>query len=78
MSFRSARKLMSPKVKISRYILEEKVKLAKNLLMYSPYDCKSISNYLGFSSQSHFGKIFKEYTGISPNEYKLLYGKDTF
>ena len=65
-------------VKISRYILEEKVKLAKNLLMYSPYDCKSISNYLGFSSQSHFGKIFKEYTGISPNEYKLLYGKDTF
>ncbi|MDE6658137.1 MAG: AraC family transcriptional regulator, partial [Oscillospiraceae bacterium] len=30
----------------------------------------SISNYLGFSSQSHFCRVFKEITGVTPKEYQ--------
>ncbi len=65
-------------VTITKYILNEKVKKAKNLLMYSPFDCKSISSYLGFATQSHFGKVFKEYTGMTPMQYKEKFGKDEF
>ena len=63
---------------IKQYISQEKVNLSKNLLIYSPYDCKSIANYLGFSSQSHFGKVFREHTGMTPNEYRIRYAKDIF
>lgn len=63
---------------IKQYICKEKIKLSQNLLVYSPYDCKAIANYLGFSSQSHFGKVFKEYTKMTPNQYRMSYGKDAF
>lgn len=65
-------------ITISSYIQGRRIDQAKNLLMYSPYDCRAIANYLGYASQSHFGKIFKEHTGMSPNEYKARYGKETF
>lgn len=63
---------------IKQYICKEKINLSQNLLVYSPYDCKSIANYLGFSSQSHFGKVFKECTNMTPNQYRMRYGKDAF
>lgn len=63
---------------IKQYIGKEKIRLSQNLLVYSPYDCRSVASYLGFSSQSHFGKVFKEYTGMTPNEYRMKYGKDAF
>jgi len=63
-------------ITITRYILKEKIERAKNLLMYSPYDCKSIGNYLGFSTQSHFGRVFKEYTKLTLLEYRKKYGKE--
>ena len=65
-------------ITITRYILNEKVDKAKNLLMYSPFDVKSISNFLGFATQSHFGKVFKEYTGMTPMQYKERFGKEEF
>ena len=65
-------------ITIARYIRKKRMEQAKNLLMYSPYDCKSIAQFLGYSGQSHFGKIFKEETGLSPDAYKKKYGKDTF
>ncbi|MDO5425504.1 MAG: AraC family transcriptional regulator [Eubacteriales bacterium] len=62
-------------ITISNYIQGRRVDQAKNLLMYSPYDGKSIASYLGFSSQSHFGHVFKEHTGMTPKEYREKYGK---
>ena len=29
-----------------------------------------ISNYLGFSSQSHFCKVFKDIKGVTPDQYR--------
>lgn len=56
---------------ISDYIAREKTERAKNLLRFSDYDLKMISHYLGFSSQSHFGEVFKKWVGMSPNEFRL-------
>ena len=65
-------------ITIKQYIGREKIRLSQNLLVYSPYDCRSIASYLGFASQSHFGKVFKEHTGMTPNQYRMRYGKDAF
>lgn len=55
---------------ISDYILKEKTDEAKRLLKYTDKTAVAISNYLGFSSQSHFTRVFKKYVGCQPNEYR--------
>jgi AraC-like DNA-binding protein len=60
---------------LSDYIMKNKVALARNMLIYSEYSISSIASYLGFSSQSHFGKVFKKYEHMTPKEYRNTYGK---
>ncbi|MBQ8073287.1 MAG: helix-turn-helix transcriptional regulator [Clostridia bacterium] len=60
-------------VPFSSFIMTEKLKLARRMLMYSSYSYIDIANYLGFSSQSHFGKLFKERFGVTPREYRNQY-----
>lgn len=60
---------------IQHYIRREKIRMAENMLRYSEYDVKEIANYLSFCSQSYFGHIFKEQTGMSPMQYRKKYGK---
>ncbi|WP_110291181.1 helix-turn-helix domain-containing protein [Lachnotalea glycerini] len=55
---------------IQNYILRERVQLAKNMLKYSESDIVEISEYLCFCSQSHFGSVFRKYTGQTPSEYR--------
>jgi len=62
---------------IKQYILEEKISRSKNLLQYSNYKIQDIGFYLGFSSQSHFTKAFKNIVGMNPNEYRKIYGNIT-
>ena len=57
-------------VTLTDFILQEKVKLTRNLLACSPYSYIEIATYLGFSSQSHLGKVFKKYTGMSVGEIR--------
>lgn len=52
------------------FILKEKIEEAKRLLRYTDKTSVAISAYLGFSSQSHFSRTFKKYTGSLPNEYR--------
>lgn len=65
-------------ISLTEYIRREKMNLVKNLLVYSRYSCSEIANYLGFSSQSHMGKQFKEYMGMTPNQYRRMYGVREF
>ncbi|HJB27154.1 MAG TPA: AraC family transcriptional regulator [Firmicutes bacterium] len=58
---------------ISEYIRKKRVETAKTLLQYSEYSCIEIANYLSFSSHSHFNRVFKYYTGLTPNQYRLKY-----
>ena len=46
---------------------------AKRLLRYSDKSLTAISNYLGFSSQSHFSRVFKKYASCAPGEYRAKY-----
>lgn len=57
-------------ITLHQFIMREKVERGKNLLRYSDYDLQTISQYLGFASQSHFGKEFKKYAGFTPADYR--------
>lgn len=63
---------------ISEYILQEKIKLVKNMLIYSQYSYSAISSYLGFTSQSYLGKKFKQATGLTLHQYREKYGVKEF
>ena len=56
---------------LTDFILREKVEEAKRLLRYSDKSLSLIADYLGFSSQSHFTKTFKNYTSKTPGEYRM-------
>lgn len=60
---------------LTDFILKEKTEEAKRLLRYSDKSLAAISSYLGFSSQSHFSRIFKKYAGKTPSEYTDKYQK---
>ena len=57
----------------SDYIRKVKIDKAKNLLRFSDYSLVEISSYLSFSSQSHFIKLFKEETNMTPKKYRNMY-----
>jgi len=58
-------------ISMYQYILHQKVSLAKNLLRYSNSTFLEIANDLGFASQSHLGRVFKEQTGMTLKEYRI-------
>lgn len=57
-------------VSIVHYIHQMRVEAASNMLKYSNKSITEIAVYLCFPSQSHFGKIFKDHTGMSPQKYR--------
>ena len=54
----------------SEFIQEKKIDFAKNRLVYSDITYVDLANDLGFASHSHFIKIFKKHTGMTPMEYR--------
>ena len=57
---------------LTEFIMREKTEEAKKLLRYSDKSILAIGEYLAFSSHSHFTKTFKQYTGMTPSEYRNL------
>lgn len=55
---------------ISAFILRCKLEEGKNLLLYTNKSISTISNFLCFSSQSHFQTAFKKQFGTTPSEYR--------
>ena len=55
---------------LKRYIQDERIKVAQNMLKYSDKPISFIANYLCFNSQSHFGSVFKRIVGITPAYYR--------
>ena len=60
---------------LTDFILSEKTEEAKRLLRYSDKSLSAISSYLGFSSQSHFIRVFRKYAGVNPGEYLEKHGR---
>lgn len=63
-------------ITITEFIQNNKITLVQNLLIYSDYSYSEIASYLGYASQSHLGKQFKEKTGMTLRQYRELYGKE--
>lgn len=57
-------------VAVSEYIRRKRVDTARILLQYTEFSCLEIAEYLCFSSDSHFSRVFREYTGQTPREYR--------
>ncbi|WP_226799835.1 helix-turn-helix domain-containing protein [Bacillus thuringiensis] len=53
----------------------EKIEEAKKLLTLTNHSLLDISTLLNFNNQSYFTKVFKEYTGITPKQYRNQYSK---
>lgn len=61
-------------ISLNEYIQRAKVDESKKLMTYTRHSISEISTLLNFHDQSHFTKIFKKHTGISPKQFKNGYG----
>lgn len=57
-------------VGLNHYIHEIKIDRAKELLKDRSKSITQIAGYLGYSSSSHFNRVFKQITSLTPNEYR--------
>lgn len=53
-----------------QYVLQQRVERAKELLKGSKLTIADIALQCGFNSQSHLGKYFREFTGVTPSRYR--------
>ena len=54
----------------ARYIMEQKIRMACNLISFSDYTIEEISDKLGFCSVSHFYQVFKRVEGSLPTHLR--------
>ena len=54
----------------NQYVTQVKMEEAKRLMDITKKSIAEISEYLGYSSQSYFQKVFKNRYGITPGEYR--------
>jgi len=52
------------------YVTEKRIEKAKRLIMAGEYSMLEIALEVGFCSQSHFNKVFKEKCGMTPAQYR--------
>lgn len=55
---------------ITDYIYEERMNLAKSLLLTTNQTIKDIAVRVGYSNFSHFSKMFARYFGMTPKEFR--------
>lgn len=55
---------------VNHYIASVKIDEAKRLMRVTHKSIAEIAEYLGFSSQSYFQKVFKKYAGETPGDYR--------
>ena len=59
-------------VSVRTYVMQKKIEKAMELLVTTHKEVQDISCQLGYSSQSHFGDVFRKVNGMSPGEYRQL------
>lgn len=60
-------------ISLGEYIQRAKIDESKSLMTYTKHSISEISTLLNFHDQSHFTKVFKKHTGISPKQFKNGY-----
>jgi transcriptional regulator GlxA family with amidase domain len=54
-----------------RYLLELRIKHAKELLATTGLNLQEIAAYCGFADIHHFSKAFKKAIGLPPGEFRI-------
>lgn len=57
-------------IRLTDYIIREKIEASKKQLVYTEKSLDSVAYSFGFVSQSHFGKAFKKWAGMTPKQYR--------
>lgn len=60
-------------IRLTDFILRQKVRSSEYLLIYPDIPLGRIAATFGFSSQSHYGQVFKKYNGMTPGKYREKY-----
>lgn len=55
---------------LNDYFMYCKMNYASSLLLTSDYSVVYIGQTIGYATQSHFGKAFRDYFGVTPTEYR--------
>jgi len=55
---------------INEYLNSVRIKNAQKLILRGEYNFTEISEIVGYESITHFGRMFKKYTGLSPSQFK--------
>lgn len=53
-----------------RFVMHERIELAKVMLAHDEISASNISATLGFSSYSHFSLVFRQFAGVTPKQFK--------
>ncbi|MCT1402254.1 response regulator [Paenibacillus sp. p3-SID867] len=59
----------------SEYLNQVRIDAGRKLLESGKYSIKEISNQVGFTTHNYFFKVFKEITGVTPQEYLNRLGR---
>lgn len=62
-------------ISLSEYIQNERMSLAKRLLLQNKLSISQIATETGYPSFAHFSKQFKKFVGMTPNEYRKKWMK---
>jgi len=52
------------------YIMQQRVKMAKQVLKQQDLPIAEVAVECGFSNQSHLGRVFKQHTGTTPRRFR--------
>lgn len=56
---------------VHQWILREKINIARQMLAKKEYSMNEVWSILGFCSQSHFAKCFRQITGMTPSQFRM-------
>ena len=58
-------------ITVTQYINQQKLDIAKNLLISNEFDLQSIAEKVGYQNYNYFSRIFKKHFGITPIGMKI-------
>lgn len=64
-------------ISLSDYILQARIKKAQELLLTTNSTVTEIASKAGYVNYTHFTKMFKKYTGLTPQQYRRQSGNNT-
>lgn len=64
-------------ISIAAYVQQEKLQLASVLIAKTTTSISGIASQVGYSSFSHFSRVFRQFTGVTPMEYRKQHWSDT-